>query len=518
MEQVLKGSQISKEYSDFNVWVFDYYCERNYRGESGCLAIDEYDYIESGFNGVFFPEIYEGNWSKLLGIDSKHNIPLFFGLIGLQCIAATMVEESRIRDKFLEISGVPDVIQLNSFFSEDVSGGSIQDVIWRKLKVTLEAKRILIELPTKQWEGPYRYIRYPKSQVVLNRDDLKEYKPLLENLHEKLRDESISLSDFEKELRRVNRPFSRKNNKSQERTDTQEKIRLRQIFNYYNSYSWINDELAKRIYDRNSTDSYTLILDGNSDGIIINDGLNNKCSPLTVLERNNNKYCFFQKHDVVSDEFILVKHLKYNREYIILYRKLYMFRDWVSGTEIPCNESLPIGFRYISYKESESIEPHEFKKYFVKHKPIQLVGLRIGRKNVFLENVGPKIIADEGYSVYLSGKRIDYNPQNCKLGEYRVRVKRDGVDYSDIRFRIIDIQFDDFQEGDIEEGVLGRRLDSLELCNTGNRMVGVKYICDDSFGNHQLNLNDWIKANTDQQPKKNKNRFLNLITKYQDGS
>ncbi|GGC42147.1 hypothetical protein GCM10011386_37880 [Parapedobacter defluvii] len=58
MEQVLKGSQISKEYSDFNFWVFDYYCERNYIGESGCLAIDEYDYIESGFNGVFFPEIY----------------------------------------------------------------------------------------------------------------------------------------------------------------------------------------------------------------------------------------------------------------------------------------------------------------------------------------------------------------------------------------------------------------------------------------------------------------------------
>lgn len=518
MEKLLKKGQISKEYSDFNFWVFDYCCERNYRGEPGCLAIDEYDYNESGFKGVFFPEIYEGNWSKLFGTENNHNIPLFFGLIGLQCLAAIAVENNQIREEFRVISGIKKLQNVDQYFSEPFANHTIQDEFWVRVKNYLKDNlKIYIEIPKPKTRKD-RYIQYPKSQVVLNRDDLKEYKPLLENLHEKLRDEPISLSGFEKELRRVNRPFFRKNNKNQERTDTQEKIRLRQIFNYYNSDSWISDELAKRLYDRKSTNSYTLILDGNGDNIIIVDGLNNKCVPLTVLERHNNKYCFFQKHDVFSDEFILVKHLEYNREYIILYRKLYMFRDWASGTEIPCDESLPIGFRYISYKKSESIEPREFEKYFVKHKPIQLVGLRIGRNNVFLENVGPTIIADEGYSVYLSGKRIDYNPKNCKPGEYRVRVKRDGVDYSDIRFRIIDIHFDDFQEGDIEEGVLGSRLDSLELCNTGNRMVGVKYICDDSFDNHQLNLNDWIKANTDQQPKKNKNRFLNLITKYQDGS
>lgn len=515
MEQLLKSGQISKEYSDFNFWVFDYYCERNYRDGPGCLAIDEYDYNESGFNAVFFPEVYKGNWLKLLGIDSRHNIPLFFGLIGLQCVAATMVEESRIRDKFLEISGVPDVIQLNSFFSEDVSGEPVQDVIWRKLKAVLEVRGILIELRRKQRKGPYRYIRYPKSQVVLNRDDLKEYKPFFESLHEKVNGNPMSFSDFEKELYKMKQSFVRVNNRNLVRTEIKEKIRLRQIFNHYNSESWISDELKKRIYERN-TQSYTLILD--NDNVFVLDARNKECSPLTVLERSNNKYCFFQKHEVFSDEFILVKHLEYNREYIILYRNLYMFRDWSSGMEIPYDESLPIGFRYVSYKESESIEPRDFATYFdVKHKPIQLGGLRIGRKNVFLENVGP-IIADEGYSVYLSGKRIDYNPKNCKRGEYRVRVKRDGVDFSDLRFRIIDIHFDDLKEGDIDEGVLGSRLDSLELCDAGNRMVGIKYISDDSFDDYRLNLNDWIKANTDQQqPKKNKNRFLNLIRKNRNG-
>ncbi|WP_333575211.1 hypothetical protein [Sphingobacterium sp.] len=510
------SSNSDKQYSDFNFWVFDYYCERNYKGEPGCLAIDEYDYNESGFRGVFFPEIYEGNWSKLFGKENNHNIPLFFGLIGLQCLAAIAVENNHIRDEFKVISGIKNLQSVDQYFSEPFANHTIQDEFWVRVKNYLkDYLEIDIEIP-KPKKRKDRFIQYPKSQVVLNRDDLKEYKPFLDNLHEKLHYEPISLSDFKKEILGINRPFLRKNNRNQERTDIQEKIRLRQVFNYYNSDSWISDELAKRIYERESNHSYTLIFDGDNGNIIITDGLNNSCSPLSVLERRNNKYCFFQKHDVFSDEFTLVKNLEYNRDYIILYEKD-KFRNWASGIEICYDNSLKIGFKYIFYENPESIDPYEFAKHFdLKHKPIQLVGLRIGGRNVFMENLGPKIV-DKDYTVYLNGRRIEYKPNNCEPGEYRVRVNREGIDYSDIRFRIIDTYFYNYKYDDIERRVLGSRLDSLKLCNIGNRMVGIKYVCDDKSDNNQLNLNDWIKANTDQQSKNNKNRFLNLIRKNKNG-
>src|SRR5690606_33786126 len=146
-----------QEYSEFNLWVFRYYRDRNSRGDDGCLAIDEFDYKYSRFSGKFFPEITQGNWSKLLRIDSSYNIPLFFGLIGLQCIAATMAEERQIRDAFLEISGIRDVLQWDAFCKEMVAGEPVQDRIWKSLKDYLEREeKIYLKLPEKQKSGPHR--------------------------------------------------------------------------------------------------------------------------------------------------------------------------------------------------------------------------------------------------------------------------------------------------------------------------------------------------------------------------
>ena len=502
-----------KEYSEFNLWVFRYYCDRNSRGDDGCLAIDEFDYKDSGFEGEFFREINQGNWSKLLRKDTNYNIPLFFGLIGLQCLAATMVEERRIRDTFLEISGIQDVLQWDAFCKELVSGEPVQDIIWKSLKSYLEREeKIHVELPEKQRSGPHRYINYPKSQVVLNRDDLKEFKSFLNNLHKRKQGQAISLSDFQHEVDGITYSFRRKNNKNQELlSNTERKIRLRQIFNYYNSDSWMSDELKKRTYDRIYQASYTLIRENGN--ITILDSQNNICSPRNVLEtsRYNNKYCFFRRDDVFSNEFALVDYLEYNWEYIILYRKMVVFSNWTLGEEVPCHDDEQLGFRLICYGESGPVQPKFFLDYFRKSEVIRLVGLRIGRKNHFLENVGPQIETSEHYTVYKDNQRIeDYDPNNCSHGYYQVKCPN----YSDVRFRVIRFSLDVFNDDICREECFGYRLDNLELSDFGHRMVGIKYINDDSFNDGQLNINDWVRANTGQMVKKNKRgRFINLIEK-----
>lgn len=501
-----------QEYSEFNLWVFRYYRDRNSRGDDGCLAIDEFDYKYSRFSGKFFPEITQGNWSKLLRIDSSYNIPLFFGLIGLQCIAATMAEERQIRDAFLEISGIRDVLQWDAFCKEMVAGEPVQDRIWKSLKDYLEREeKIYLKLPEKQKSGPHRYIRYPKQQVVLNRDDLKQFKPFLDDLHEKQQGQSISLADFRREVDRITHSFRRKNNRNQELlSSTERKIRLRQIFNYYNSDSWMSDELKKRTYDGISQASYTLIRENGN--ITILDSQNNTCSPRNVLRTSghNGKYCFFRRDDVFPNEFTLVDYLEYNWEYIILYRKMVVFSNWRLGEEIPYHDDGQLGFRLICYGESGLVQPKFFLDYFRKSEVIRLVGLRIGRKNHFLENVGPQIETSEHYTVYKDNQRIeDYDPNNCSHGYYRVKCPN----YSDVRFRIIRFSLDIFNDDIRREETLGYRLDNLKLSDLSHRMAGIKYINDDSFSDGQLHVNDWIRANTGQMVKNKRNRFINLIEK-----
>src|SRR5690606_7684542 len=127
------------------------------------------------------------DWSKLLAVDKRRDIPLCFGLIGLQCLAATMAEEDGIWEKFRLLTNISDDTRLNVCLKEKVSplDRNVLDVIWERVKSYLKKRDLHIELP-KERDGPHRYVRYPKSQVVLNRDDLKEYKPFFESLRESL--------------------------------------------------------------------------------------------------------------------------------------------------------------------------------------------------------------------------------------------------------------------------------------------------------------------------------------------
>src|SRR5690606_29514442 len=79
------------------------------------------------------------------------------------------------------------------------------------------------------------YVQFPKSQVILNREDLKEYKPLFRQLEEE--SPMISFMDFKKYLLRgmpvYMKQIKRFNNRRKNLIDLEKAIRDNQIFNFY---------------------------------------------------------------------------------------------------------------------------------------------------------------------------------------------------------------------------------------------------------------------------------------------
>ena len=187
-----------------------------------------------------FLEIIDQNWSKLL-LEEDKNKPRYFGLIALQCYAASLMENdgrTSIKDyktRFNEISG--NTNELQNVFKEEIEGISVQEKIWIRSRCFFSTIGIEINIPEiKSFKG--KYIQYPLSQVILNQEDLKEYVSLFIEI-EKLF-EGLSFDVFQNYYKNnISKfQFNRKNNLKADRLQNENNIKLKQIFDFYCSENW----------------------------------------------------------------------------------------------------------------------------------------------------------------------------------------------------------------------------------------------------------------------------------------
>lgn len=512
---------MNKNYLEFNNWALDYYKYRNSYSTIGTLAIEVIEienYCKKNSCDLKFSEIIEEDWSRLLQNEDNNN-PKYFGLIALQCYAASLMENdltTSVKDyktRFNEISGNTNELQF--IFKEEINGISVQEEIWIKSKRFLSTIGIEINIPKiKSFKG--KYIQYPLSQVILNQEDLKEYVSFFIEI-EKLFDE-ISFDVFQKyhknNIRRFQ--FNRRNNLKEDRQENENKIKLKQIFDFYCSENWkVTAELI--VTNRISTEDPKYILYCNelveTKIQLYNDQYDCIDFSRTMFQKSRIKgIVFFKKSDEYANEFDLVNYLENGAEYILVANNdsnlndLKIIKEYFKCINLN-NEKL----EFFKGRIDENRLPSEFIELINESYPLKLVGVKISRKKQYLINFPPKIINDKNksYRVY-----PEYNIDDVKIGKYQIRVPG----YSNLNFEIIE---NPKLNGIVHSKELGLKICNLNIVENDYDAQGLYYYENQQLRQDILNINSWINIQNGNSNSKQKmqtnNIILKALTQYKNG-
>ncbi|WP_367331267.1 hypothetical protein [Sphingobacterium multivorum] len=513
-------------YLEFNRWSYEYYKTTTLKNGVCCLAIDEYEIEifkrQYSLDNLYFKEIGLGSWGKLLNFHDYGDmkIPIYFGLIALQCLAASSMENSEtvileepnekaiiissgnFWDRFCRITGIKKQ-RLLKCYSEEQNGVPIQEILWHSAKKYLENNlKFQLKIPQKT-KGPGRYIQYPKFQVVLNKEDLKE-----------IADKVLNQLDISKGISEENfyrsflnefplQRFNRNNNKVKHEGPTRD-IFLKQVFNFYNSGEW------KFLNHKHITSKPRRKIK-----YVIEFGLNNIpyfykdiTEILYPYEIFKGGHLFvFEKIDGV-EEFEQSSLFSLNTELLI-----------VSST--PLNIGLNIEHPYAGLNIARCIfNKEEEAPFFLRDRlrknideiPVHLKGIRLGHSWQYIQNFGPEIIGVGFlilYSTFSNPKEQvileNYNSLNCDPGIYTVRVPG----FTSLQFIVLEQKPIDLNH----ENRMGLRLTNFRIENTGILLMGLQLFGNSSMVSN-IKINDWVRANIGQHFS-SKSALLRSI-KYKD--
>lgn len=467
---------MDKTYQYFNKWVYSYYTHTNRQSNQGTFAIDlQMFQKQCNVDNFVYPEIRFGNWTKLLtshGNESDENIPSYFGLIALQCHAAMLMEHDGIesdkmyRSKLVKLTGMESVHFLDSCFRENYRGQPVQEVIWEEAYNNFMAIGISIFLPQKHISAN-RYVQFPKSQVVLNREDLKEYKPILRQLEEET--PVVSFKDFKKILAkavpRYRSEFKRSNNRRDNLSALEKAIRDNQIFNFYCS-DWENTydrEVVRKVRERQKgciacvDDKQVELYDHNFELFYCN-------------ELPEEKWLFFKRGDYPNEYWLQTK-IEYNCDFLICYPS----GDDVLGVgqQLHYTEGKAV---FVKVNFTKQSVPVMLRGHIIDTYPIRINGLRLGRSNIFISRAGLVIesIGSVNYDVYLERQKLEGFPQDViETGNYLIRIAA----FPDLNFKVID---SDIPDTAIPSNGIGRLLSDYKLLGAGERMEGALIIFNES--------------------------------------
>lgn len=490
------------QYSKFNAWVFDYYLNNCIPNQINSLSIpvseiDEF-IVEYNIELDSFKEINNRSWSYL--IKEKEGIPQFFGLIALQCFAAfkmqniDQISSNNFREQFSEIVGFSDVNKFNEYSSEEFDNKyKVQEIIWKSIMDFFKTKDIIINIPSVR-KGKDRYVQFPKSQIVLNFEDLKEYYAFFILIKKEF--DFISFEDFRKYY--INRisyfssNFKRPNNVKNDSqwSELEYKIKIKQIFDYYCSDEWINKNVVSNINDRNSSSNY--IIKFTPSELLLFDEYHNKLENLNELIRSN-RFMIFKENEDYPNEFESVNSICFENNNIIL-----IYKSAVNSNEI---NILNNSFSIIPYDNLEhNILIYQIKNSghfpdFIKNKitsdyPIELKGFKVSGKKKYFVNSPPKIHRNNEiiFQIYFNKKRISEEEIN-KIGKYTIKVNG----YTNYNFELIEVPVLEYPSNDKPKLLLFNSLEYEENEEAG--INGLQIKCINLLNIETLTINNWIKAN-----------------------
>lgn len=428
-------------YRKFNQYIKKTYFPKEKRGYSILFSIDEKDLFEFlNLERIDF-KTYQDNISMTLRRHWSINGEDFFGICAIQVfIVSQMHEEDGFSKsqynlrlaKFLNINES----QLQKLYRE------YQHLIWKKLKDFCNKNQYKIGIP-EQKNGPWCYVKYPFSQALLCKEDLKKTTILFERIGLK-QSEFISFDDFKKLIEYADngyimnaRFYNIKQKLEQEFNSTRQLYQ--QIYNFYSenwdgSYPYDNDK-ENIIPCQTNTIDFHLYLNNTMDFIVV-------CNtdyeiidkiPIDVKDLFNliKKYHILYsdeilifKIDTISEESEYVRKFELGERYVVICASNSEAINYIS--ELSSSEAKKIGNYniFITQLLKNKSKHHFWNKFFSLHLKSYTIegGIKLAYK-IWMLGCGPKIKLLDKSAIWINGVKFEEEEIDCSdypIGVYKI--------------------------------------------------------------------------------------------------
>lgn len=510
-------------YNKFNSWVYEYYISNCIPFQLNTLSIPSSEIenftIENDIKINRFNELNKFSWSELLKV--RNGIPQFFGLIAIQCLAAYKMQNeinrtaNNYRDQFAEIVGLNDVNDFNKFCSEEINlNYNIQELIWHRAVEYFKTLSIFINIPEIR-SGRDRYVQFPKSQIILNYEDLKEYVTFFKLINEEF--ESVSFEDFKKfylnNIASFRNSFRRNNNtkSDNEWSDIEKKIKIKQIFDYYCTEDW--EGLIQKAKTKGEVSNVNYIIKLIDNQLFIFDEYHNRLEDFNSLIRKN-RFMMFRKNKDYPNEYESVNSFSVNDSNIII-----VYNSPANSNEI---RILKKYFKYDSYESeknnflvfkiiySEQLPDFIINKFVSSH-PIDLIGFKVSGKKQYFVNYPPKIkcLKNIPYHIFFQKRKIQKNEIN-KVGKYSIKING----YSNYNFELIESPVLDYSSSTNKNALVFKSLNYLD--DKVATISGLQINYENKSNVESLTINNWINSLSGKKIY-SENQLLKLISQSKNG-
>lgn len=438
-------------YQEFNRRIFQFYQARS--TTSFCILSitkKEFEDIIPISEVANFTEL-QYRWDNLL--QSRDDLPQYFGLLAIQCLAASFMHRDKLnaedayKIRLCEILQLTDNQNLHTLFKGDSTAGPIQEEIWYNAKCFFEKhfKQHLDIPPRTKYAG--RFVQYPKSQSLLNLEDLKQFTSFF--AAEFYPNESVPFSFFKERLETalLNLHLTKRTWELFQESQKREKC-FQQVYEHFNAWDGAtyvpkqgrSGEEGKlpRLLQKYSV---LLILEGDIPKFYLIDRQSG-----TVLQETAVDQLFLLNSIIVHHKGLFIfSETDYPEEYeagrfILRERCCYILVDKLQRiSEYTFLESFnqgrfEVGSGKILYAYKHEKEHHFFDRLVQIGSPVKLNGgIRASKSREFLEGFGPTIISDADFRVIYDYMSCEYNSSTATSGTYKVRVDN----FRDIEFRIV---------------------------------------------------------------------------------
>lgn len=437
-------------YREFNRRIFDLYISRS----SSTYAITSFDTEDLEtivpINQIKQFQLLQSDWPILLREEA--GIPLYFGLIAIQSCAASMMEESgevsanAYLHRLISLLGLRGSADLQLLFRQEAFGRPVQEQLWFHARRFLKARYnqdLDVPEPT---ENAGRFVQYPKSQSLLNTQDLKYFSLFFSETFR--RDENLTFTFFEDQLNRhLHTIFLTPKIKRLLDDPKKGSLCRKQLYNHFNKWDGVVYDFRKR-------------KPGQEQAVAGHQREDLKL--LLLFEKGAPGFYLAPANTVVnSDELFQLTRYSYFHKSILVFAEIaefdnefedsrFMYKD-TSCYIVLAKGQLPGAEAYLlqtalakrilenermilfNYQVSDMSGLSPLRRLFEQQAPPTLSGgLKIGR-NSYMHGFGPSISSDSSFSVICQHQPCDYQPQDAVPGEYILRV--DGR--KDSRFTIV---------------------------------------------------------------------------------